>query len=43
VLQLLLNEIGIEIRIAHYPNLIHLNITNRSISLFPHLSRACKG
>ena len=41
-LQLLVNEIGIEIRIAHYPPYTskYNPIEDR---LFPHLSRACKG
>ena len=41
-LQLLVNEIGIEIRIAHYPPYTskYNPIEHR---LFPHLSRACKG
>lgn len=41
-LQLLVNEIGIEIRIAHYPPYTskYNPIEHR---LFPHLSRACQG
>nr|WP_290706604.1 ISAzo13 family transposase [Anabaena sp. 54] len=41
-LQALVNEIGIEIRIAHYPPYTskYNPIEHR---LFPHLSRACKG
>lgn len=41
-LQTLVNEIGIEIRIAHYPPYTskYNPIEHR---LFPHLSRACKG